>query len=101
MMSVRQSSYQPGTQFVLLPQTMIGSTVPLLPQATVAGVPQQGVIQQTGSTTRQVMPQAAGGATGFTSQQPNDPNKQGKLTTVIKSMNSDCKAMQAGQVCHS
>ena len=93
MMSVPQSSYQPGTQFVLLPQTMIGSTVSGLPQVTVAGVSQQGVIQPTGSTTRQVMPQAAGGATGFTPQQPNDPNKQGKTTTLQILMKSDCKAM--------
>ena len=35
------------------------------------------------------MPQAAGGATGFTPQQPNDPNKQGKLTSIIKSLQSN------------
>ena len=74
---------QEHSEFVLLPQTMMGSTVSDNPQATVAGVPQQGVIQQTGSTTRQVIPQSAGGATGFTSQQPNDPNNQGKLTKLL------------------
>ena len=65
----QMGSFQPGTQFVTLPQNMTSSHV--------IGVQQGVTVQQAGEVVPQTVPQAATGAAGFPLEQAGN-NKEGK-----------------------
>ena len=65
----QMGSFQPGTQFVAVPQNMTSSHV--------IGVQQGVTVQQAGAVVSQTVPQAATGAAGFTIEQAGN-NKEGK-----------------------
>ena len=65
----QMGSFQPGTQFVTLPQNMTSSHV--------IGVQQGVTVQQAGEVVPQTVSQAATGAAGFTIEQAEN-NKEGK-----------------------